>query len=87
MCVDGGGGIGREGRDPSKFGIEVWVSLGLGDEESWRKEVAFWKKAGVTHVTAHATYMSKIHKRIAGRSAADHIAAVTRFQNAVKDLL
>jgi len=38
-------------------------------------------------VTAHATYMSKIHKRIAGRTAADHVAAVTRFQNAVKDLL
>jgi len=40
--------VKAEGRDPSKFGIEVWVSLGLGDEESWRKEVAFWKKAGVT---------------------------------------
>ena len=79
--------VKAEGRDPSKFGIEVWVSLGLGDEESWRKEVAFWKKAGVTHVTAHTTYMSKIHKRIAGRTAADHVAAVTRFQTAVKDLL
>jgi probable F420-dependent oxidoreductase len=76
-----------EGRDPASFGIEVWSSPGLGDEETWRREVAFWKAAGVTHVTAHTTYMSKHHKRITGRSAADHVAAVTRFQNAVKDLL
>jgi len=76
-----------EGRDPAGFGIEVWVSPALGDEDSWRKEVAFWKAAGVTHVTAHTTYMSKHHKRISGRSAANHIAAVTRFRNAVKDLL
>ena len=41
------------GRDPADVGIEVWMSLGAGDEADWRKEVTFWKKAGVTHVTAH----------------------------------
>ncbi len=81
------GMIREEGRDPASVGIEVWVSPGLGNEDSWRKEVAFWKAQGVTHITAHTTYMSKHHKRIDGRSAADHIAAVTRFRNAVQDLL
>ena len=79
--------IREEGRDPSSVGIEVWVSPGIGNEEDWCREVAFWKKAGVTHVTAHTTYVSKHHKRIAGRSAADHISAITRFQAAVRDLL
>ncbi len=81
------GMIRAEGRDPASVGIEVWVSVGTGNEDDWRRDVAFWKKAGVTHVTAHTTYSSKIHTRIAGRSAADHIAAVTRFQKAVVDLL
>jgi probable F420-dependent oxidoreductase len=81
-------GLIREaGRDPSEVGIEVWVSVGAGNEHDWRREVSFWKKAGVTHVTAHTTYVSKHHKRIAGRSAADHLDAITRFRTAVADLL
>jgi probable F420-dependent oxidoreductase len=75
------------GRDPSEVGLEVWVSPGAGSDEDWRREIAFWKKAGVTHVTAHTTYVSGHHKRIAGHSAADHLAAITRYWNAVADLL
>jgi probable F420-dependent oxidoreductase len=76
-----------EGRAPESVGIEVWVSPGIGNEDDWRREVAFWKRAGVTHVTAHTTYGSKHHKRIAGRGAADHLTAITRFRNAVQELL
>ena len=47
----------------------------------------FWKQAGVTHVTAHTTYVSGHHKRIDGRSAAEHLAAITRYRAAVADLL
>ena len=68
-------------------GIEVWVSPDASNEGDWRREVAFCKQAGVTHVTAHTTYTSNHHKRIAGRGAADHLAAITRFQAAVRDLL
>jgi probable F420-dependent oxidoreductase len=75
------------GRDPAEMGIEVWVSPGVGDEDDWRKEIAFWKAAGVTHVTAHTTYVSDHHKRIAGSSAAEHLAAITRYRAAVADLL
>src|SRR5216684_4102229 len=75
------------GRDPSEIGLEVWVSPGAGTEADWRREIAFWKNAGITHVTAHTTYVSGHHKRIDGRSAADHLAAITRYRDAIADLL
>lgn len=75
------------GRDPADVGIEVWVSPGIGTEVDWRREVSFWKAAGVTHVTAHTGYVSGHHARIAGHSAADHLAAITRYREAVADLL
>jgi probable F420-dependent oxidoreductase len=75
------------GRDPAAIGIEVWVSPGAGVPEDWRREIAFWKAAGVTHLTAHTTYASSHHKRIAGHSAAEHLAAITRYREAVADLL
>src|SRR3954449_11760953 len=55
------------GRDPKDVGIEVWCSLGNANPDEWRKEVTFWKNAGVTHVTAHTTYATGHHKRIAGK--------------------
>jgi hypothetical protein len=69
------------------MGLEVWVSPGAGAPDDWRREIAFWKEAGVTHLTAHTTYVSGHHKRIAGRSAAEHLAAITRYREAVADLL
>jgi putative heme iron utilization protein len=38
-------------------------------------------------VTAHTTYAMGHHKRIAGHTAADHLAAITRFKQVVADLL
>ena len=75
------------GRDPAELGIEIWVSPGAGGPPEWRREVEFWKAAGVTHLTAHTTYVSKHHQRIAGRSGTDHLAAITRYREAVRDLL
>jgi probable F420-dependent oxidoreductase len=75
------------GRNPADIGLEVWVSPGAGTPEDWRREVTFWKQAGVTHVTAHTSYVSGHHKRIDGRSAADHLAAITQYREAVADLL
>jgi probable F420-dependent oxidoreductase len=81
-------GLLREnGRDPASYGIEVWVSPGAGTEAEWRKEIGFWKEAGVTHVTAHTTYVSNHHKRIAGKTAGEHLQAITRYRAAVADLL
>lgn len=78
--------VKAQGRDPASVGLEVWLSLGSGDEAAWHREFAFWKKAGVTHVTAHTTFAMNHHKRIAGHTAADHIAAITRFKQVVADL-
>jgi probable F420-dependent oxidoreductase len=75
------------GRDPAKMGIEVWVSPGTGGPEDWRSEIQFWKEAGVTHLNASTTYTSNHHTRIAGRSASEHLAALSRFREAVADLL
>jgi len=75
------------GRKESDVGIEVWVSPGKGTEEDWRKEITFWKQAGVTHATVHTHYASANHTRIAGTSVADHLAAITRYRAAVADLL
>jgi probable F420-dependent oxidoreductase len=79
--------VRAEGRDPASVGIEVWVSPGAGGEADWRREMAFWKQAGVTHATAHTTFPGGHHKRIAGRSAADHLAAITQFRAAVAEFL
>jgi len=75
------------GRDPAAMGLEVWVSPGAGTPDDWRREISFWKNAGVTHVTAHTSYVSPHHKRIDGRGAAEHLAAITSYRAAVSDLL
>ena len=81
-------GLLREnGRDPAAFGLEVWVSPGTGNTDDWRKEIQFWKNAGVTHATVHTTYASPNHKRIAGKTPAEHLAAITSYRDAVADLL
>ena len=74
------------GRDPSSVGLEVWVSTGQGGPDDWRREFQGWKAAGVTHVTVNSTYARGPHKRIAGRSMADHMAAMRDYMAAVKDL-
>ena len=79
--------VKAENRDPASVGLEVWLSLGSDDESAWHREFAFWKQAGVTHVTAHTTFAMNHHKRIAGHSAADHLAAIARFRRVVADLL
>jgi probable F420-dependent oxidoreductase len=77
----------KEGRDPAKMGIEVWTSCGDGNEQQWREEIAFWKKAGVSHICLTTTFHRRHHKRIAGTTAADHMAATKRYHGAVADLL
>jgi probable F420-dependent oxidoreductase len=77
----------KEGRDPARMGIEVWTSCGDGNEQQWREEVAFWKKAGASHICLTTTFHRRHHKRINGTTAADHMAATKRYHKAVADLL
>jgi hypothetical protein len=75
------------GRDPASVGIEVWTSCGAGSEADWRKEVAFWKAAGVTHICLTTTFNRRHHTRIAGRGLSDHLSALRRYREAVADIL
>ena len=81
------GYVKEAGRDPAAVGLEVWVSTGEGGTADWRKEFQAWKDAGVTHVTVNSTYGRGPHKRIAGRTVGDHLAAMKQYREAVADLL
>src|SRR5277367_1471828 len=76
-----------EGRDPAAIGIEVWTSCGAGSDADWRKEVAFWKAAGASHMCLTTTFNRRHHHRIAGHTLADHLAAAKRYREAIGDLL
>jgi probable F420-dependent oxidoreductase len=75
------------GRDPAAVGIEVWTSCGNTSEADWRNEVAFWKKAGATHICLTTTFHRRHHHRIKGHTLADHLAALKRYHAAVADVL
>jgi probable F420-dependent oxidoreductase len=77
----------QAGRDPGAVGIEVWTSCGDSGEADWRREIAFWKQAGVSHICLTTTFNNRHHHRIAGRSLNDHMAAIKRYRNAIGDLL
>ena len=77
----------KAGRDPAAIGLEVWTSTGTGNEAEWREEFQYWKKAGVTHVTLHNTFGGYHHKRMQGRTMAEHVDALRRYRAAVADLL
>ena len=79
--------VKEEGRDPKAIGLEVWVSTGHGGPDDWRREFQGWKDAGVTHITVNSTYARGPHKRIAGRTMADHMAAMQQYHAAVSDLI
>ena len=77
----------QAGRDPASIGVDVWVSVGDGNEASWREEVEFWKNAGVTHLTLNTTFQRNHHLRIASRSVQAHLSALMRYREAVASLL
>src|SRR5580704_11126873 len=58
----------QAGRDPASVGIEVWTSCGAGAEADWRKEIAFWKQAGASHICLTTTFNRRHHHRIGGRT-------------------
>jgi len=72
------------GRDPSAIGLEVWMSP-VGEPDEWRREVEFWKAAGVTHITCNNGYGRYHHKRIPETSLSAHITGLERFIDAVRD--
>jgi probable F420-dependent oxidoreductase len=74
------------GRDPGEIGLDVWISGGAGDERSWREEAIYWKRLGATHLTLTNTFNRRHHRRIPGRSMADHLEVMRRFHAAVAEV-
>jgi len=79
--------VEQAGRDPSPVAIEVWVSTAEGGPTEWREELAYWKAAGVTHVTLNSAYGRPPHRRIAGKTMRDHLESMKQYHAAVADLL
>jgi hypothetical protein len=75
------------GRDPGQVGIEPWVAMGSGSEADWAEEARFWKQAGASHLCLTTTFNRRHHRRIAGHTLADHLAALRRYHAAVADHL
>lgn len=75
------------GRSADAVGVEVWTSGGAGTEKDWQEEAKFWKQAGATHLTLTNTFNRRHHKRIAGKSVADHLAVQQRYRDAVAAVL
>jgi probable F420-dependent oxidoreductase len=75
------------GRDPRAVGIEAWTSCGSGTPDDWRNEAAFWKNAGASHICLSTTFNRRHHRRIAGHTAADHLAALRAYRDAVAEAL
>ena len=77
----------QAGRDPKQVGIEVWVSMGNGNEADWAREARFWKQAGATHLCLTTTFNRRHHRRISGHGMGDHLTALRRYHAAVADAL
>jgi hypothetical protein len=61
--------------------------MGSGSEAGWAKETRFWKQAGASHICLTTTFNRRHHKRIPGRTMADHVAALRRYHAAVAEHL
>jgi probable F420-dependent oxidoreductase len=79
--------IEAAGRDPDRVGIEVWVAMGSGADADWADEARFWKRAGASHLCLTTTFNRRHHRRIAGHTMEDHLAALRRYHAAVADCL
>ena len=66
----------REGRDPSRIGIEGRVAIARHTPHQWAQEAAAWKAMGATHIS--------VNTMRAGLSSPDeHIDAIRRFKEAM----
>jgi len=76
----------KAGKSERDIGIEVWTSA-VGKPEDWRKEIKFWKGAGVTHICLNNSFSRYHHRSISDRSMAGHISAMTLYKDAIEDLV
>lgn len=68
--------LAEAGRARPAFGLEVRVNYGTGDVDGWHAQRAAWEAVGVTHLALNTM-------RAGFTTAAEHIAAVRRFAEAM----
>jgi hypothetical protein len=61
--------------------------MGSGTPDEWRSEFAGWKALGASHITLNTAFSAVHHRRIAGTTLAEHLAAIAAYRSAVQDLL
>ena len=74
-------------RPADAVGIEVWTSVGSGSDKDWAAEAQFWKASGASHLTLTTTFGRRHHRRIAGKTVTDHLSAMERYRDAVREAL
>jgi len=73
------GWVAEAGRDPSAFGLEGRVRIGVGSPDEWRAEAVAWRDRGATHVS-----LNSMGGGLAGADA--HIARIREAREVVADL-
>jgi probable F420-dependent oxidoreductase len=68
----------QEGRTGDAFGIEARLSYGGGDPAAWSAEIEGWQNLGVTHIS-----LNTMRANLA--TAEDHLRAIRRFAEAVRE--
>lgn len=70
------GYLEEEGRDPTTFGIDPWISVGRQDRSTWAKLAADWQAVGATHLA--------VNTMGAGfTTPAQHLDALRQFKETV----
>ncbi len=71
---------------PGQPGLSVRVSSGSGTPDDWRRTIEFWQSNGVRYFTLANAYGRTGFTPVPDRSLAGHLAEMTRYFEAVKDL-
>ena len=66
------------GRDPASIGIEARLSIAGSTPEEWVRLIEQWKEIGVTHLSVNTM-------RAGLASPQEHVDAIRRFEEAVRD--
>jgi probable F420-dependent oxidoreductase len=73
------GWLTEAGRDPSTFGLEGRVRIGVDGPDEWRAEAVAWRDRGATHLS-----LNSMGGGLAGADA--HIARIGEARRAIADL-
>lgn len=74
------GYVRESGRDPARFGVEGRLHLGSTPPDRWPQALRTWRDLGGTHLALNTM-------RSGLRGPDDHVAAIRRFREAVRDVV